>query len=790
MRKPIMPGFRRALMLLLLLGIAGCAWQNRLALDRAFGVERPRMHPVAAAGSAIDFRRDVKPILDSRCAVCHGCYDAPCQLNLTAYEGIDRGANKAKVYDGSRLIAARLTRLFEDARTTPEWRERSFYPVLNEREQTPQANLAGGVMARILQLKHDRPLPRVDRLPDNFDFSLDRKQQCPRIEEFDSFAESYPDWGMPYGLPGLNAREHRTVLRWLELGAPDSAPDAIPTVYRDAIAEWEQFLNGSSLKEQLMSRYVYEHLFLGHLHFSEHPGGPFFRIVRSRTPPGQKADPIFTRRPYDDPGVPRVYYRIEPAPGTMLAKTHMPYALNAARMALWRALFLEAPYSVVALPSYRPEVASNPFVAYQAIPVRSRYRFMLDEAQFIVMGFIKGPVCRGQVALNVIDDRFWAVFLDPDSEVMARSGDFLAQQSGNLRLPAEEESNPLLLTTWLRYSSAQNRQLQAKQRKLEESLPRRESITLKKIWNGDGTNPNAALTIFRHFDSASVVQGLVGEPPKTAWVVTYSLLERIHYLLVAGFDVYGNVGHQLFSRLYMDFLRMEGEFNFLILLPKEIRTQIRDFWYRDASQEVKDYLLGQRIDFRQQTGIPYATRDPKTELFGMLRARLAPVLDRSHDLDRVEDPRVREPLRRLTQARGPALSLMPETSFVEIVERSSGSTRTVGVYTLLEDAARANISHLFKERRLPAEDRMTVAPGFIGAYPNAFFKVDVGDLPRFVDAITRLGSEADFGRLLTEFGVRRTHPDFWAHSDALHQISRTQTPIEAGLFDYNRFENR
>ena len=235
---------------------------------------------------------------------------------------------------------------------------------------------------------------------------------------------------------------------------------------------------------------------------------------------------------------------------------------------------------------------------------------------------------------------------------------------------------------------------------------------------------------------------------------------------------------------------MEGEFNFLILLPKEIRTQIRDFWYRDANQEVKDYLLGQRIDFRQQTGIPYATRDPKTELFGMLRSRLAPVLDRRHDLDRVEDPRVREPLRRLTQARGPALSLMPETSFVEIVERSSGGAHTVGVYTLLEDAARANISHLFTERRLPAEDRMTVAPGFIGAYPNAFFRVDINDLPRFADAITRLGSEADFGRLLTEFGVRRTHPDFWAHSDALHRIYHTQTPIEAGLFDYNRFENR
>ncbi|GAL09318.1 fatty acid cis/trans isomerase [Vibrio astriarenae] len=79
------------------------------------------------------------------------------------------------------------------------------------------------------------------------------------------------------------------------------------------------------------------------------------------------------------------------------------------------------------------------------------------------------------------------------------------------------------------------------------------ALNLDLIWAGDGQNPNAALTVFRHFDSASVVQGLVGTPPKTAWVLDYALLERIHYLLVAGFDVYGNFGHQLVTRMFMDF---------------------------------------------------------------------------------------------------------------------------------------------------------------------------------------------------------------------------------------------
>ena len=50
----------------------------------------------------IHFEAEVKPILDSRCVVCHACYDAPCQLKLGSMEGIERGATTVKVYDGKR----------------------------------------------------------------------------------------------------------------------------------------------------------------------------------------------------------------------------------------------------------------------------------------------------------------------------------------------------------------------------------------------------------------------------------------------------------------------------------------------------------------------------------------------------------------------------------------------------------------------------------------------------------------------------------------------------------------
>ena len=76
-----------------------------------------------------------------------------------------------------------------------------------------------------------------------------------------------------------------------------------------------------------------------------------------------------------------------------------------------------------------------------------------------------------------------------------------------------------------------------------------------------------------YLDNATVVKGFVGEEPKTLVLLGYPLLERIHYLLVAGYDIYGNIGHQLNSRLYMDFLRMEAELDFLTLLPERTRTQ-------------------------------------------------------------------------------------------------------------------------------------------------------------------------------------------------------------------------
>ncbi len=219
-------------------------------------------------------------------------------------------------------------------------------------------------------------------------------------------------------------------------------------------------------------------------------------------------------------------------------------------------------------------------------------------------------------------------------------------------MPSSEGSEALLLTPWLRYSKLEDKYLAAKGAYMKKALTRPADITLDIVWDGDGENTNAALTVFRHFDSATVLKGFVGDVPKTAWLIEYPLLERIHYLLVAGFDVYGNAGHQLNSRLYMDFLRMEGEFNFLTLLPKDVRVPERDFWYRNARQGVKEYIYGARISFDVDSGIPFESDDPKAELFDLLRRHLGPALDESRDIDRGADAFVTEELGRLAAVQG------------------------------------------------------------------------------------------------------------------------------------------
>jgi hypothetical protein len=784
----------RKTLVIVILSLVGCASFASPEVFELYGGSYVKQRLVDADQQAVDYWSDVKPILDTRCVSCHACYDAPCQLKLTAPEGIDRGITDQHVYDARRLIQAQTTRLFEDASSTKEWREMGFSPILNERIETPQANRAASVLYQSLELKKRNPIPKNKTLiEDSVELGNADSWQCPTDQDYAQFADRNPQHGMPYGFPALTTEESNTLQKWVESGARYPARPALSADLSSRVALWENFLNQDSLQAQLASRYIYEHLFLANLFFNTSGEAnsqveQYFKIVRSRSKPGQPIDLIATRRPYDDPGVDRVYYRIQPYQETVVAKTHMPYALNQVRLAKWQRWFLESDYSVTSLPSYTPKDASNPMKTFVDLPPESRYRFMLEESNFTIKGFIKGPVCKGQSAVNVINEHFWVFFVDPKHQRGERMQRFLSDNLNAYQLPASQGDTLALFTSWNRYAKKEKKLIKARSAYLSDEFRHSDDFGVDMIWDGDGDNPNSALTVFRHFDAASVNQGLIGQTPKTAWVVDYPQLERIHYLLVAGYDVYSNIGHQLLSRIYMDFLRMEGESLFLHMLPHSARKAERDFWYREAPEQVNKYMKLERMGLNVVNSTEYKTDNPKQELFALLRKHLASSLPPDNDMSASLDPKFAQSLSKLHVTLKEGFKHMPDVAMLQIRSAEGVSSYV----TLIKNVGHLNVaSILFENLNIDNDETgLSAVPGFIGSYPNVLFSVDESKLEAFVTAIQSLETEKDYIQLIDQYGIRRTTADFWQTLDQFTAGFRERSPIEFGVLDLNKYQNK
>ncbi len=791
--------------ILLLILLSGCATLGIMEYDKHYGisqVENRLSVKNITAEQGVHYNKIIKPIIENRCVVCHGCFDAPCQLKMENQTGLERGANKTSVYNGERLLTAKqnysLSTLTSfDKNQLQSLRQDGFFSILNERQQTPIANANAGLMYQMLQLKQQHPLPDTPLLDDNFDISLNRSQQCPTIEEFDQYKNDQPLGGMPYALPALNATQHQQLSTWLKDGAkfPKSTPATVKEL--TIIEQWETWLNNTDNKQQLVSRYLFEHLYLANLYF-ESGSSHYFKLVRSSTPPGSGVAIINTRRPFDAPftdnqnatkSIPQqVYYRLLKNNDTIIAKRHMPYQFGLKKLKYLNELFITPTYQVKQLPSYRLKEASNPFITFEALPTKSRYRFLLEQAQFSIMNFIKGPVCRGQLALNVIEDHFWVFFAEPSYIDNYHSDSFIDENSDLLQLPAATSDKALSLLYWRSYAKKEKEYIKNKLSYMEKIDFRQSDLDLDLIWSGDD-NPNATLTIFRHFDSASVLQGFIGQTPKTAWFITYPLLERIHYLLVAGFDVYGNVGHQLKTRLYMDFLRMEAESNFIALLPKKDRKREHEHWYRNTDKTIKDYIFSDEFYQLPQSNITYKTPNAKKELLQQIAKHTNNnLVSTNYNLTNNKSHNINDyKLMRLNNITGKAVAILPQVSYL-VVNTTHGDL----VYSLINNSAHTNVAHLFSEndRRIPEEDNLTILAGIVGTYPNAFFQINEQQVGEFISALEQVQTEQDYGQLKDKFAIRRTNPNFWRYADKLHNWYRKNQPDSAGLLDFNRLENR
>lgn len=752
-----------------------------------------------AAFSDMSYQRDIRPILEQKCIACHGCYDAPCQLKLETPQGLDRGASKALVYDGARTETVAPTRLFIDAQSTEQWRQRNFFSVLASHDD------GNGLMQKMLELGYAQPFEPNQKLPNDIALGIARKNTCPDASEFRRYEKKHPLEGMPLGTTGLTDAEYATLQTWFNQGAPiDEEVIILSVAEKKSIAQWEALLNFTDERHFLVARWLYEHLYLAHLYFKDISGKPrFFQLVRSTTAPGETIKVIPTTQANEDPGGP-FWYRLQPIRGSLVHKTHITFSLSKNRLARVNALFFSSDWKAKKLQGYHYANRSNPFLTFVDIPAKARYQFMLDEAEYFIRTFIRGPVCRGQIATDVIRDHFWTFFQDPDHDLYITDLEYQQKATPLLGLPGQDHSLMALGAEWLTYSKDRSRY--ATLRNESYLLAEPNGPSLAAIWDGDSNgnsgNENALLTIFRHHDNSSVRKGLIGAIPKTFWLLDFPLLERSYYELVVNFNVFGSVSHQAQTRLYFDLIRNGAEHNYLRLLPKENRQEVLHDWYQGMA---KLKLITSYADLpnQQPSGITYQTDAPLTELAETILRHYQAINATPHDaINRCAKTActrgkkdwtasVDEQLASISARPAkelPFIQQLPDFSLLT-VKNNDGET---ALYSIVRNRAHSNVAFMLGEslRYQPAQDTLTIAPGILGSYPNFAFSVTAEDLPAFITSIQRSSNQSkDLEALTARWGVRRTHPLFWDYLQSYHAWLEKHQPTEAGILDIHRYQN-
>lgn len=814
------------------------------------------------------YEQKIQPIFNRRCIACHACFNAPCQLNLTSFAGLERGAIKDDIYNRREIGDKTPTRLGIDVPETFTWEtvrdhwrkqrftgsngDESFFPVVSRHSSEPNERLQTSPLFQLINLKHVYSSNHDYNAQISHRYLSENTRQCPSqgitqkgtSKNVNDYLLQFDFGGMPFGFPELTDRESSDIYNWIQDGAPPP-PDSLFMQMRQpskpkTIADWENFFNEPGFKHEITARYIYEHLFLAHIYFEDMPG-EFYRLIRAQCDPKlPTCHELPTRRPTDDPRTSKFFvktnggpvrYKFQKMTETLVHKTHTPFPLSAQKLARWQNLFIDLNKASEStpMPSYGNEAAGNPFLTFAAIPPASRYQFLLDDSYFFIMSFIKGPVCHGSAALSVIDDHFWVFFLKPSSDVTLQHPEFFTEAGENLAVPVTDGND------WTFFQIFKQRRRIArtiKKNYLNKYLPK--GFAISDVWDGDGTKPNAVLTIYRHDDSATVAKGALGEAPKTMWMLDYPIFEDIYYNLVGTFDVYAPLVHALKSRLHMDASRFNGQDMYLSFMPPDVRKDLRQKWTRDKDSHrttpTCSILPAELCAFYTQSAntmrdivYPYASTDKTPQIqfsdpkqahhelaTRILNSLPSPVT--MSTFDSIQNAHLNPPeiasmainlynignkLAEINGTPGIFASFLPELSFIQIVDPTTKQTKW---FTLIHNRERYNVAFFDdiapeSTRLWPEKDTLNILPGFIGSYANAIFSVELNKVDDFTHRILALKNEGNLQQLYDLYLVSRHNKDFWKYwDDLLNQTKSVSStvfadPYEGSSIDLNRYTN-
>jgi hypothetical protein len=754
------------------------AGEEAATVDTGPSLYRPGNRFAGWSGDTLhdDYLDKVQPILAKRCVTCHGCTTSPCQLKLTAYEGVQRGSNPTNFF-GTTIFSSPTgpTRL-KDGITKEDWRAKGFYSVLDGGrdsimfkmlEHGNNDNKAGFNLANA----YDVYKGKAEKL--DFQCLDTRKEADARLAKAGT--------GMPLGAPALAPADYATLTDWIVSGAKGPSPEAqrVLAAPRDEamVARWEEFFNQSSPKARLSMRYLFEHLSFGKLHFddSAKSRGDYFELVRSRTRTGA-IDEVVTETPAGDPKV-SFHYRLKKHTQIITAKDNIVFHLDEKVKRRWTDLFLTSAWDPGVVPGYEE---TNPFKYFEKIPGTIRYKFMLENSQRLIDAMVKGDVCNGSAATYAIRDRFLTLFLKPESDPSAIDPKLGQETFFHL------DPNSGSIFRDVDFEMLFEREL----RKL-----RPQGLSEKDLWDGGKTDKNAWVTVFRHGSNASAHYGPMGQFPETMWVLDYGNFERLFYDLVVLYRPWGAVPHKLSTWRQMSHVRSHAEDLFLMFLPEAMRDPLRLQFTPGWGRFTEIDMAG--------TGYPSALAniDPKRpaeDFVSRVRRYLGPEIAGPTTLDpdpmtahapAPASPRTKEEMEaalfELTLDRGNFSNDLPDITWLTVDAGDQTYEYTLLANRIFWHNSRILGDSLSGMTRRPELDSISVTRGHVGAFPQLFLRVPVDQ----VAATVRLarGGPDQRRTIRAKFEIKRNSHDFWRFLDDAHDSMMKADPIGAGIIDTSRY---
>lgn len=751
----------------------------------------------------------VQPTIGARCAVCHSCTNGPCQLNMTSFEALERGLSSFNPYD-VRPTEGYSTRV-SDQLPLSKWRALGFTSVLPGEGVAPEDSL----FFRSLELgKKNLPSEEGEKLGEDEANGLTTARirsmaaaheeasglVCPKQpEDYARVEERFPLGGMPWGLPAIDSLSHLLLSDWVRAGAHGPSRSAMDKISQPettartrgnpiaTLAKWEAFLNGSSLKSQLVARYIYEHAFQADLHFAENPG-EYYRIVRSRTAPGQAIAQIVTPMPIDDPGEGRVYYRLQKITRILEGKTLVVWPLSLRDLDRLQELFFSTPWKLEKLPGY---ASDNPFENFAAIPTLARARFMIENSKMIGQSFARGPVCLVQKASYSVEEHAWIWFLDPAADPSVQDPQLGLQSYRNF-FDKDGTIAPQATVRSEVYGEPEYRlAFEAGLRRLRPA-----GLSIQDIWDGDGgKNPNAWLQLHRHQVSTEVTNGddrALSGRPRSIWLLSYANFERMYYNGAASYRYFGSLDHRLDTFNWQIMTRTEAEDLYTSLFARpELRQTLR---LQHSSPKAMGYY-GTRKDYAAGRPAPedFASED---ELAQAVLGRMGKVLkfeDRLNNWPLSSRPAQvpdlvasREDfeagLRALTAREAPFARFFPNVVHLRLDGQH--------LYTLLADRGYTPDKIFFteKESRAPERDRIVAVPGFTAFEAHLFIDIKFSEASAFLRELGAVKTAQDFAGVRLRYGIPRQSPRFWPFVDWLHGWMEEHMPVDAGLMEVKYYD--